>query len=57
MPLMLQIATMQQNVDIIKAAVYRGMSNIANYKYDPDKYAERVRDREGWKEIIEEEDE
>lgn len=43
--------------DIIKAAVYRGMSNIANYKYDPDKYAERVRDREGWKEIIEEEDE
>lgn len=43
--------------DIIKAAVYQGMSNIANYRYDPEKYAERVREREGWKEINLDEDE
>lgn len=42
--------------DRIKTAVYSILENMASYEYDPEKYAERVREREGWKEINEEDD-
>lgn len=41
--------------DRIKNAVYSILENMASYEYDPEKYAERVREREGWKEIDEDE--
>lgn len=41
--------------DRIKTAVYSILENMASYEYDPEKYAERVREREGWKEIDEDE--
>lgn len=43
--------------DRIKVAVYRILNNMADYEYDPEKYAERVREREGWKELEPEEGE
>ena len=33
---------------IIKQEVYEILNQIAAYQYDPDQYAERVRDRKGW---------
>ena len=42
--------------DRIKTATYSILDNMANYEYNPEKYAERVREREGWKEINEEDD-
>lgn len=43
--------------DLIKSAVYGILNNMADYEYDPEKFAERVREREGWKEIDTDEDE
>ena len=40
---------------IIRAEVYRILEELSNYKYDPDYYAERVRDREGWSEFMNDE--
>lgn len=34
--------------EIIRAEVYLAMEGIANYKYDPKKYEERVRERNRW---------
>jgi hypothetical protein len=35
--------------EIIRAEVYRALEELAGYKYDPEEYARRVRDREGWR--------
>lgn len=33
---------------LIRAECHKILSELANYKYDPEKYQRRVRDREGW---------
>ena len=40
--------TAAEAAEIIRAEVYRIMEGIADYKYDPKKYEERVRDRSHW---------
>jgi phage terminase Nu1 subunit (DNA packaging protein) len=37
---------------IIKKGVHRIMNEMCKYKYDPDKYAERVRDRLNWDTMV-----
>lgn len=34
--------------EIIKGAVCSLLEELANYKYDPEKYRQRVRERQGW---------
>ena len=34
--------------EIIRKEVYHILNSLADYCYDPEKYAERVRDRQGW---------
>ncbi len=42
--------------EVIRAEVYKVLEELAGYKYDPEEYARRVRDREGWSEISDGED-
>lgn len=37
--------------EIIRVEVYKILDELAAYKYDPEEYARRVRDREGWSEL------
>lgn len=41
---------------IIRAEVYKILDELATYKYDPEEYARRVRDREGWSDLSDGED-
>lgn len=34
--------------EIIRKEVYRGMEELSQYRYDPKKYEERVRERQNW---------
>lgn len=43
-----QASNAAEAADIIRAEVYRAMESIAEYKYDPKKYEERVRERNRW---------
>lgn len=36
--------------DRIKREVYSVLNSLANYRYDPDEYKKRVRERQGWNE-------
>ena len=38
--------------EIIRTEVYKILTELAGYKYDPEVYARRVRDREGWSEQL-----
>ena len=42
--------------EIIRAEVYKILEELAGYKYDPEEYARRVRDREGWSDLPNDED-
>lgn len=42
--------------ELIRAEVYKILGELAGYKYDPDEYARRVRDREGWRDLSDGED-
>ena len=42
---------------IIRGEVYKILEELAGYKYDPEEYARRVRDREGWSDLSDGEDE
>lgn len=42
--------------ETIRAEVYKILEELAGYKYDPDEYARRVRDREGWSDLSDEGD-
>lgn len=44
----IQATSAAEAAEIIRAEVYRAMEGIANYKYDPKKYEERVRERNRW---------
>ena len=37
--------------EIIRVEVYKILDELAAYKYDPEEYARRVMDREGWSEL------
>ncbi len=37
--------------EIIRTEVYKVLEELAGYKYDPEEYARRVRDREGWRDL------
>lgn len=43
--------------EVIRAEVYKILEELAGYKYDPEEYARRVRDREGWSTVSDDEDE
>lgn len=49
-------ATAAEASDIIRAEVYKILEELAGYKYDPEVYARRVRDREGWSELSDDAD-
>ena len=49
-------ATAAEASDIIRAEVYKILEELAAYKYDPEEYARRVRDREGWSELADDAD-
>ena len=40
----------------IRKEVYYILECASEYKYDPEEYARRVREREGWKEVTEDEE-
>lgn len=42
---------------VIRTEVYKILEELAGYKYDPEEYARRVRDREGWGDLSDGEDE
>ena len=42
---------------VIRAEVYKVLEELSGYKYDPEEYARRVRDREGWDNDPDDEDE
>lgn len=42
--------------EIIRAEVYKILEELAAYKYDPEEYARRVRDREGWSDLSDDAD-
>lgn len=37
--------------EIIRTEVYKVLEELAGYKYDPEEYVRRVRDREGWRDL------
>lgn len=37
--------------EIIRTEVYKVLEELAGYKYDPEEYTRRVRDREGWRDL------
>jgi len=43
--------------EIIRRECYAVLEELSNYKYDPEEYAKRVREREGWKEATDDGDE
>ena len=40
--------TAAEAADIIRAEVFKVMQELSQYRYDPQKYEERVRDRMKW---------
>lgn len=42
--------------EIVRREAYQIMGELAGYQYDPDKYAERVRERMNWDAEVEEQD-
>lgn len=41
----------EEVAEVIRAEIYKVLHELAGYKYDPDVYARRVRDRQGWSEL------
>lgn len=50
------VSTAAEASEIIRAEVYKILEELARYKYDPEVYARRVREREGWSEVSDDED-
>ena len=51
------VTTAAEASEVIRAEVHKVLEELAGYKYDPEEYARRVRDREGWSELSNEEGE
>lgn len=47
-----QVASANEASALIRAECYKILNELANYNYDPAVYQRRVRDREGWSDII-----
>ena len=41
--------------NLIRVEVHKILEDLSNYKYDPEVYAQRVRERQGWGELISDE--
>lgn len=52
-----RVKTAPEASEVIRAEVYKVLEELAGYKYDPEEYARRVRDREGWSEVSDGEEE
>lgn len=52
-----KVSTAAEASDVIRIEVYKVLEELANYKYDPEEYMRRVREREGWSELSDGEDE
>lgn len=52
-----QAKTASEASAIIRAECYKILEELSEYKYDPEEYARRVRDREGWSDPPENDDE
>ena len=50
------VSTAAEASDLIRSEAYKILEELANYRYDPDVYARRVREREGWSELTDEEE-
>jgi phage terminase Nu1 subunit (DNA packaging protein) len=42
------ISSAPECADRIKREIYSVLNSLANYRYDPDEYKKRVRERQGW---------
>ena len=51
------VDTAPEASEIIRRECYAVLEELSNYKYDPEEYAKRVREREGWKEATDDGDE
>jgi len=51
------VDTAPEASEIIRRECYQVLEELSNYKYDPEEYAKRVREREGWKEAADDGDE
>lgn len=40
--------TAAEQAERVKQEVYHILNNLADYRYDPEKYAARIRERQGW---------
>ena len=47
-----QVASANEASALIRAECYKILNELANYNYDPTVYQRRVRDREGWSDVI-----
>ena len=54
--LAVDVVAAQTAAEIIRAEVYKILEELAAYKYDPEEYARRVRDREGWSDLSDDAD-
>ena len=52
-----QVTTASEASALIRAECSKVLNELANYKYDPEEYQRRVRDREGWSESFADDDE
>lgn len=50
-----QVASANEASALIRSECYKILEELANYKYDPEIYQRRVRDREGWSVPVEDE--
>ena len=51
------VDTAPEASEIIRRECFAILEELSNYKYDPEEYAKRVREREGWKEATDDGDE
>lgn len=51
------VDTAPEASEIIRCECYQVLEELSNYKYDPEEYVKRVRERKGWKEATDDGDE
>jgi len=49
------VKTATEASNLICMEVYNILEDLSNYRYDPEVYAQRVRDRQGWSELLSDE--
>lgn len=50
------VKTSAEASEIIRAEVYKILEELSTYQYDPEEYARRVREREGWTEVTDDDE-